>query len=689
MSRWYRQPAYRFAVPVIAGGSVILGVYVLDGRFGELEHAPATLLILMALTIVTEHLPLKLPIANDDVTFSPAQLFGFAVLLGYGSGPAIAAWALAALVSDLLRRRHPVKVAFNVAQFTVAMAAAGEVLEALSGLPSSAKDAIGPGEIPALVFAALTLWATNHVLTAIVSARAMRLGLARWFSRQSGTMFLFDGLLLGFSPIVLIIATHNTALLPLIAVPFLALFYSAREAERRERDGLHDALTGLPNRVQLAHRIERAIWHTGDGAEQPVLLLLDLDRFKEINDALGHAAGDLVLREVADRLRASVGPDDVVARLGGDEFAVLRPRGCADEQAHALALHIRAAVDAPVEVAGVHVTTAPSVGIARGRRDGVDALIRRADVAMYEGKAGAGVAYYDPARDTHGPERLARIAQLREGIPGGELVVHYQPKLSLATGRVEGVEALVRWQHRTEGLLPPGAFMDLVEGTDLMETLTMSVLTMALDQAAAWHRDGRPLSVAVNASAQSLLDRSLPATLAAMLDARGLDGTALKLEITEHTLMRDPERSAGVLEELNALGVQVAIDDFGTGYSSLALLQRLPVHEIKVDRSFVRGMTENRNDAAIVRSIVDLGGSLDVEVVAEGVETAAQLEQLAALGCDAVQGFLISRPLAAYALGDWLASTGETGGTLTDPDGGRAVRMDADARAVGGAHGVV
>jgi EAL domain-containing protein (putative c-di-GMP-specific phosphodiesterase class I) len=281
-------------------------------------------------------------------------------------------------------------------------------------------------------------------------------------------------------------------------------------------------------------------------------------------------------------------------------------------------------------------------------------LIQRADVAMYQAKANGGIASFDAARDPYRPERLERTAELRRGIPRGELVVHYQPKLTLATGRIDGAEALVRWQHPEHGLLPPAAFIDLAEGTELMETLTLSVLRSGLDEAARWERSGHALSVAVNLSAQTLLDRSLAPTVSAMLTDRGLDGSALKLEITEHSLMRDPDRAAAVLADLSELGVRVSIDDFGTGYSSMALLQRLPVHEIKVDRTFVLHMLENRSDAAIVRSIVHLGLALGVEVVAEGVETAAALEHLAADGCHMAQGYFISRPLDPAAFMAWL-----------------------------------
>jgi EAL domain-containing protein (putative c-di-GMP-specific phosphodiesterase class I) len=295
-----------------------------------------------------------------------------------------------------------------------------------------------------------------------------------------------------------------------------------------------------------------------------------------------------------------------------------------------------------------------SIGIAHGCGDGMEELIRRADVAMYQAKVGGGIASFDAARDPYRPERLERTAELRDGIPRGELVVYYQPKLSLTTGQIDGAEALVRWQHPRHGLLPPAAFIDLAEGTELMETLTLSVLASALDEAACWRRSGPALSVAVNLSATTLLDRSIASTVSAMLAERGLDGGALKLEITERTLMRDPDRATAVLAELSELGVRVSIDDFGTGYSSMALLQRLPVHEIKIDRSFVGDMTENRSDAAIVRSIVHLGLALGVEVVAEGVETEAVLEQLAADGCHTAQGYFISRPLDARAFRAWL-----------------------------------
>jgi diguanylate cyclase (GGDEF)-like protein len=645
-------PVMRFAAAVIAAGGAVLAGFAASGEFAVFADPPAALLVLAVLTVLAEHVTIRLPLQRDDVSFSPAQLFGFALLMMHGPGAAVAVWACAALLSDLLRRKPAVKLAFNVAQFTLSMAAAGAVLVLLSDLPAAGPTALHASDLPGVFAAGLTGWAVNHALAGIVSALAMGLSLRDWVAQQSPVLFLADGLLLAFSPVVMVVAGQDLALLPLIGIPFAALYVCAREAERRKRDGLHDALTGLPNRTFFAQRVQRALG-AADGDAPPSVLLLDVDRFKEINDALGHAAGDLVLVHVACRLRGTVAEPDFVARLGGDEFAILRPRADAREDA-ALAARIRACLDERVLVGGVHLTAGASVGIATADGDGADDLIRRADVAMYLAKADGGVASYDHARDPYRPERLERMAELREGIPRGELVVHYQPKLSLATGRIEGAEALVRWQHPVHGLLGPGEFIPLAESSDLMEPLTLSVLTSSLDQAACWRRAGFELSVAVNVSAQTLLDRSLAAMIGGLLAERGLDGCALKLEITERTLMRDPARSAAVLEDLNALGIRVSIDDFGTGYSSLALLQRLPVDEIKIDRSFVRDIPDNHNDAAIVNSIVGLGCSLGVEVVAEGVETEAALAHLTELGCHTAQGYLISRPLPADALTAWL-----------------------------------
>jgi diguanylate cyclase (GGDEF)-like protein len=411
----------------------------------------------------------------------------------------------------------------------------------------------------------------------------------------------------------------------------------------------------------VEQELERAR-HTGDVVG---VLALDLDNFKDFNETLGHGEADGLLIGVAERLREAVGEKGLVARLGSDDFGLLivGVEGLGDLRQ--TAARVRSLLDDPFVIAGLRLGVSASVGIACSRERGVDgeSLVRRADVAMHRAKVQrTGVEVYEQASDPYSPERLILAGELREGITRGELVLHYQPKLAVETGEVVGVEALVRWRHPARGLVPPGEFIELAERTDVIGALTMNVLRMALGQVASWRRVGIDLPVAVNLPAQMLLDRDLPGDVASLLARFGLEADSLMLEITEGSLIHDPHRSAQILDTLSGMGVRIAIDDFGTGYSSLAWLKRFPVDEIKVDRSFVTDLVSDESDAAIVRSTIELGRSLGMLVVAEGVETADVLERLADYGCDVAQGYLISRPVPAAQLVTWMRARDQVPG---------------------------
>ncbi len=425
-----------------------------------------------------------------------------------------------------------------------------------------------------------------------------------------------------------------------------------REAIEKEHQALHDGLTGLPNRTLFHRRV--ATWLA---AGEPVaVLLMDLDRFKEINDTLGHHTGDQLLVEVARRLRRVLPEGAVGGRLGGDEF-VVGLRGAGEHGARELAELVRAALGRPVVVEGLSVEVDLSVGAALAplHGHGSEALLQHADVAMYSAKAAhTGYELYAADRDTYDPRRLALVADLRRGIERGELVCHYQPKVAIDTGRLVGVEALVRWQHPVHGLITPDDFVPTAEQTGLIRPLTLAVLREATERCAAWRAAGTELSVAVNLSPRSLLDALLVGDVEAALASAGLPGHALTLEITEGTVMADPLRTGATLRRLAGLGVQISVDDFGTGYSSLTYLKRLPVDEIKIDRSFVQSMVTDPNDAAIVSAIAELSRTLGKRVVAEGVEDAEAFERLGALGVDHAQGYWISRPLDAQGLLRWV-----------------------------------
>jgi diguanylate cyclase (GGDEF)-like protein len=440
---------------------------------------------------------------------------------------------------------------------------------------------------------------------------------------------------------------------------WLSLFSIVRGASRRLRhQALHDTLTGLPNRTRLYQRVARATGRARAFGGLSALLLIDLDRFKEVNDTLGHDHGDMLLRDVAARLRDTLRRGDTLARLGGDEFAVLLADLPDRAAAAELAGRLLGALERPFVVRGVTVRLEASAGIALCPDHGtnVNTLVQRADVAMYEAKREQGrIRLYDAARDPYSPARLQRIGELRDALAGGELVLHYQPKIAVVGGEVTGVEALVRWQHPRHGLLGPAEFLPLAERTGMMGELTRWVLDAALAQARAWQDEGIEVPIAVNLAAANILDSALPDAVAERLAHHGVPGERLTCELSEHTVMADPRRAGEVLDRLRALGVRLSLDDFGTGQSSLSYLKRLPLDELKIDRAFVSGIVGDENDALIVRSTIDLARNLGLEVVAEGVEGADVLQRLRSLRCHEAQGFHLSRPLPAEALADWLA----------------------------------
>jgi diguanylate cyclase (GGDEF)-like protein len=429
------------------------------------------------------------------------------------------------------------------------------------------------------------------------------------------------------------------------------------QAAENQHQALHDALTGLPNRTLLRERTDQAIHHADRELVPAALLLLDLDRFKEVNDTLGHHYGDQLLVQVGERLRGRLREVDTVARLGGDEFAVLLPRIQTAEGAVAVAGKLQAAFDEPFTLEDLALEVEASIGVALYPEHGSDPdeLLQHADIAMYVAKdTHAGFVLFDASLDQHSPRRLALLGELRRAIEQQQLILHYQPKVDTHTGQMLGVEALVRWQHPEHGLLPPGDFIPLAERTGLIGPLTNYVLDAALRQCRDWRQAGHELSVAVNVSARSLLDLDFPDQVAGLLARWELPVRLLVVEITESTIMADPTHALEILGRLNIMGVQAAIDDFGTGYSSMAHLKTLPVHELKIDRSFVSQMTSNNRDAVIVRSTVDLGRNLGLRVVAEGVEDVVTLRELDVLGCDAIQGYYISRPVPGDDLINWL-----------------------------------
>lgn len=421
-----------------------------------------------------------------------------------------------------------------------------------------------------------------------------------------------------------------------------------RQSKRAEFMALHDSLTGLPNRALHADRVSAALASAGRLGTDVALVVVDLDRFKEVNDTLGHRNGDEFLRIVAERLTATVRPGDTVARLGGDEFGIVLP-GATSDSVEGILHRLQEALGQEAELAGVAVSAEASMGYAMWPDDAdtPEALLRRADLALYAAKtARAAIVRYHPGIDEFDPQRLGLIAELRRAISSGELVLHYQPKVDAQTGEVLAFEALVRWMHPVRGLVPPNDFIPIAESTGLIGPLTQWVVDSALAQLAEWSLVRPGLSIAVNISARNLRD-DLPGWILNRLAANRVKASQLVLELTETSFATDPIRATALLEELSAAGVKVSLDDFGQGYTSLGSLGHLPVSELKIDRGFVVAMDRSPEDRAIVASVIELGHQLGLTVVAEGVETDAVFADLRRLGCDTVQGYLFSRPVPA------------------------------------------
>ena len=430
------------------------------------------------------------------------------------------------------------------------------------------------------------------------------------------------------------------------------------QAQRSQHDAMHDPLTSLPNRTLFRDRAHQAILSSTRNGHQTALLLIDLDRFKEINDTLGHQSGDLLLREVGPRIRKLLRESDTVARFGGDEFGILLPAVPGPAAAVDVARAVHRALEEPFAVQGLTLDVEASIGIALHPLHAADfeELMQHADVAMYQAKGKrSGYEVYTPSDDDSDASRLKLAGELRQAAQRGELVMHYQPKADLATGRIVGAEALMRWHHPRHGLMAPDRFIPLAERSGLIRTLTIFAARTALRQCRDWLDDGHELTVSVNLSTRDLIDVHLPDEIGRLLARAGVPPTLLELEITESVIMADPMRARGVVARLREMGVKVAIDDFGSGYSSLGYLKRLPVNDLKIDKSFVINMIDDPGDAVIVQSTIDLAHNLGLTVIAEGVENEDTWLRLRGLGCDVAQGWLIGRPLPAREFTGWIA----------------------------------
>jgi diguanylate cyclase (GGDEF)-like protein len=643
----------RFVLAVSTAGLCLLAALVILGA-ADIENAVDRHLLLLALAVLAaELMPIRMPRYQGELTTSTT--FAYAVLLLYGLPVVVVVQAVASIVADVAGRKPLTKILYNVAQYTIAWAAAAAALRLMVGHPLMGQESVDQ-HLLAVLAAGGVFFACNYGLAtipgAITGGTPIRIALARSFTFQGTTA----ALLIGFAPVVAVAADHDPLLVPLLFLPVLATWRSGVLAARNETQAREDALTGLPNRLAFREQVEDAIGRAAPRGRAAVVVVLDLDRFKEVNDALGHDHGDRLLRGAGERLAGAAGTC-TLARLGGDTFAALVPDADGAHEGEALAEALCDALRVPVDVDGVEVELSASAGIAASPEHATDAeaLIRRAEVAMYQAKQGIGApAVYDPAHHRFTAERLAMVGDLRRAIEAGEIEVHYQPLADVRGGEVLAVEALVRWERRGRGIVMPADFVPIAEHTGLIRPLTRLVLERALGQVAAWQREGIELDVSVNLSPRNLMEPGIVEQVAEQLAAAGLEPSRLVLEITETAIMADELRARTVLERLSQMGVGLAVDDFGIGHSSLAYLKRLPVDELKIDRAFVAGLADDRSDAAIVRSTIAIARDLGLRTVAEGVEDQEAWDRLAVLGCDLAQGFLLGRPMPAAELTRWL-----------------------------------
>ncbi|MGK5678877.1 putative bifunctional diguanylate cyclase/phosphodiesterase [Actinoplanes sp. URMC 104] len=647
---------------------VFTGVLVVaaDGLLWAVDRAafgalPGAYWLMAVLAVAVDARPYLVANRRASSVILPSICFTFAIVLAWGYLPALAVQLVAVTVAGV-RMRHPARRTLHLAvQHAAALGAAGLVVELVS-------LRIGPGPDwgdALLTVAAAGAWIVARYGLAAIVARSMadrpgprlqRLQRLRRLQRL-GVELLATAALLLLGPVVLATAQVGLAFVPLVLLALHAVHRMVRSSGEFERAARVDALTGLPNRRAL----HAAVLSQARG-RRLALVLLDLDRFRTVNDALGHGVGDRLLVEVARRLSEVVPAHDLVVRLGGDEFAVLATRVDGPSAARRLADHLAEALNRPFTLDGLPVDVTASIGIALQREPGGDGatLLREAEAAMYEAKQrGDQVAVYGPDASHHAPERLSLLADLRHALrgdtPDDGITLFYQPQIAIATGEVVGVEALLRWRHPDRGLVGPEELIRVAEPTPVMRLLTERVLHEVVAQLAEWRDAGRPLRAAVNVSVRDLHAGDIADRVGDLLRQHDVPADLLQLEITESALMADPHRVLSTITRLDRMGIAISLDDFGTGYSSLQHLRRLPLAEVKIDRSFVLGMGSDRGDAAIVRSVIDLAEALGLRAVAEGVEDERTWRLLAEAGCHAAQGWFHARPMPAEELAGWLA----------------------------------
>jgi diguanylate cyclase (GGDEF)-like protein len=630
--------------------------------------------VLVALVVLGDIWPVVTPGRSDTDAPRASTAFSFAALIAWGLPVAVVLVAVSKTLTQLGKRRAPHRVAFNAAAVALPMFAAGVVLYKLGLRRPYLRDPITHDlvrpllhqwvpedyDVWRIVLAALVYFVVWFVLVGVAVAVHARQPIGQSLRARLPYKAMTNSVMFAAAPLIaVVISTCATFLLLLFAVPLIAFHVAAAISVQREHQAHHDELTGLANRALLMRTLAKTLEQAASSGATVGFLLLDLDRgLKEVNDTLGHAVGDRLLRLVAHRLTHSVRPGDLVARLGGDEFAVLLPAVKDAAVPREVAARLRAAVAEPIRLEGMSFVIEVSIGIAMFPDDATadETLVQHADLAMYLAKQRrSGVERYVADLDRNSPARLALFGDMRRGLDGGELELHYQPKVYLADGRPAGVEALVRWRHPRRGVLVPRDFIPVVQQSYLMREVTAFVIETSVAQAARWRESGLPVQVSLNVSGRDLLDTGLADLVEQSLSRNGLPPDALLLEIDERVLTSEPAHAVATAEALADIGVGLSLDDFGTGYSSLLRLKRLPFGEIKVDSSFISRMLESPEDKVVVKSIVDLAAGLGITSVAEGVESAAVAGALMTMGCVAGQGWHFAKPMSAVSATAWLS----------------------------------
>ncbi len=654
-------PLWNHLTGVIIAGAVVFGVAVwhLSGLTALTRHP--LFWVLAAMVLLGDLWPIVTPGRSNMEAPLASVTFCFGALIAWGLPVAVLLRGTSALVTLLARRKAPHRAAFNAAAATLGMAAGGGTLYVLCGQLASPTHPWSPDSsaVWRLLLAGAACFAVSYVLISVAIALHAREPVLPALAKALPYEAVVNLVLFATAPLVAVVINTKSPLLMLLFIfPLGAIYANAAISVQREHQAHHDELTGLANRKLLMPRLESTLTQAASSGRKVGFLLLDLDRgLKEVNDTLGHAVGDRLLRLVAHRLTHSIRPGDLVARLGGDEFAVLLPSVKEASAAREVAARLRAAVAEPIRLEGMSFVIEVSIGIAIFPEDASagELLLQRADVAMYLAKRRrSGVERYVPDLDRNSPARLAMFGELRRGLDRGELELHYQPKVCLADGRPAGVEALVRWQHPVRGVLTPHDFLPIVQQSYLMREVTAYVIETALAQAALWRQSGLDAQISVNVSGRDLFDTGLADLVGQGLARHRLPPQALLIEIDERVLTSEPAHSVATAEALAALGVGLSLDDFGTGYSNLVRLKRLPVCEVKVDSSFVGRLLESRDDEVVVKSIIDLAAALGIRSVAEGVESAKVAAALLSMGCVAAQGFYFAKPMNAASATSWL-----------------------------------